>query len=272
MFLWQPVHQKDQLKKDGAEPLTNQIGTNQEDKVASHNVVPVTYANDTGEGLAPSAGGSRDSSISGTPRGINEDSYEGETESVISESRIPVGGYNVKESYASILRSILDKYGDIGASCHLESVVMRSYYIECVCFVVQELQSDSVMHLTKSKLNELLAILKDVESAHLRVAWLRITLDEIAENIELINQHQDVEATKANSNHEMESLREQLESELKTMAQKEQEIADIKTRIPEIRDRLSELELKSSELDENMLSIKSKVDNLHIKSKMDELL
>ncbi|KAJ1399010.1 Phospholipase-like [Sesbania bispinosa] len=269
-----PVNGKDQLK-EGADHLANPKpkGTNQEDKIASHKIVPITYADDTGEGLTTSAGGSRNSSFAGIPLGIgNEDSDEGETESVISESRVPVGRYHVKESFASILLSILDKYGDIGASCHLESVAMRSYYIECVCFVVQELQSDSIMQLSKSKVNELLAILKDVESAKLRVAWLRNTLDEIAENIGLFNEHQDVEAAKANSDREKESLREQLESELEALAQKEQEVADMKTRIPEIRDRLSELELKSSQLDESMLSIKSKVDNLHSKSLIDELL
>ena len=89
----------------------------------------------------------------------NEDSDGGETESVVSESRVPVGKYHVKESFAPILRSIFEKYGDIGASCHLESVVMRSYYVECVCFVVQELQSTPIMQLAKSKIMELMAIL-----------------------------------------------------------------------------------------------------------------
>lgn len=191
---------------------------------------------------------------------------------MVSESRVPVGKYHVKESFASILESILDKYGDIGASCHLESLVLRSYYIECVCFVVQELQSDSIMHLTKSKINELVAILKDVESAQLRVAWLRSALDEIAENVEVINQHQEVDAAKANTDREMESLREQLESEMESLAEKEQEVADIKKRIPEISDRLKELELKSAELEQSMLSSKSEVENLHRKSLIDELL
>ncbi|XP_027356099.1 uncharacterized protein LOC113865615 [Abrus precatorius] len=266
-----PVYHKDQIQDD-SEPVGNPMQTNHQDKIASNKVVPITHVDDdTVEGLTASAGGSIDSSLSAVPRG-NERSDEGETESVISEPRIQVGGYHIKESFSSILQSILDKYGDIGASCRLESVVMRSYYVGCVCFVVQELQSESVMQISKSKVKELLAILKDAESAQLRVAWLRSVLDEIAENIELINQHQDVEVEKANSAHEVESLREKLESELEALAQKKQEIANIKTRIPEIRDRLGELELKSSELNKGTLSTKSKVDNLHIKSLIDELL
>ncbi|XP_061372476.1 uncharacterized protein LOC133314940 [Gastrolobium bilobum] len=247
-----PVYHKDQLK-NGAEHLSKPI--------SSHKVVPITHVDDTGEEGTTSAGGT-----------VENNFDEEETESVISESRIAVGIYNVKESFAPILRSILDKYGDIGASCHLESVVMRSYYVECVCFMVQELQSASIMQLNKSKVKELLAILKDVESAQLRVAWLRGTLDEIGENIEFINQHQDVEVEKVNSDREVESLRKELESELETLAQKEQEVADIKTRIPDTRERLTELELKSSALEKSMLSIKSNVDNLHSISLIDELL
>ena len=202
----------------------------------------------------------------------NEDSDGEETESVVSESRVPVGKYHVKESFAPILRSIFEKYGDIGASCHLESVVMRSYYVECVCFVVQELQSTPIMQLAKSKIMELMAILKDVESAQLRVAWLRSIVDEITENIELIDEHCVAETAKANSDREVESLNKELESNLEILAQKEQEVTDIKTRIEAIRERLSELELKSCDLDKNILSIKSKVDNLDSKSLLDELV
>ncbi|CAK8569308.1 unnamed protein product [Lathyrus sativus] len=231
------------------------------DSVSEDKVVPITtYSVETS---------SKDFSFSDTPIRLNnskeiDTNSDGETDSVISESRIQIGKYNVKESFGSILQTILDKYGDIGASCDLESVVMRSYYMECVCFVVQELQSSSDS-LTKSKVNELLDIVKDIESAHLRVAWLRNTLDEIAENIELIRKHQDMEIEKANYDLEMESLREKLESELVTLAQKEQEIADIHMRIPEIRDRLKNLEqLMSSGLEDaqTMLPIKSKIDQL----------
>ncbi|XP_061364709.1 uncharacterized protein LOC133308125 isoform X2 [Gastrolobium bilobum] len=258
--------------KGGAENLTDPIRTKQEvDRNASPKVVPITSVDDIREGLIKSAGGSMHFCLSGVGHD-NEDSDGEESESVVSECRIPVGKYHVKESFAPILRSIFDKYGDIGESCHLESVVMRSYYIECVCFVVQELQSTSIMQLTKSKVKELLAILKDVESAQLRIAWLRSIVDEIAENIELINQQRSVEMAKADSDRKVESLRKELESEVETLAQKEQELADIKTRIEDIREQLNELELKSSDLDKNMFSIKSKVDNLDSKSLLDELL
>ncbi|KAE9609494.1 putative phospholipase, SCC2/Nipped-B family [Lupinus albus] len=232
------VYQKDQL---------NTTETNEGDNVACQKVVPIPNVDDT--------------------------TVQGETKSVVSETptRIPVGSYHVKESFGPILQSILDKYGDIGATCHLESHVIRSYYIECVCFVVQELQSSSIIELRNSKVKELLDILKDVEYAQLHVAWLRSILDEIAENIELIDQNQDVKVTKTNSDNEMESLREELESQVEALAEKENEVADMKRRIPEMRDRLNQLEHKSCELDKSMLSMKSKIDNLHSKSLIDEL-
>ncbi|KAL9317058.1 hypothetical protein ACSQ67_013575 [Phaseolus vulgaris] len=202
----------------------------------------------------------------------NEDSDGEETESVVSEARVPVGKYHVKESFAPILRSIFEKYGDIGASCHLESVVMRSYYVECVCFVVQELQSTPMIELTKSKIKELLAIIKDVESAQLRVAWLRSIVDEIGESIEHMDEHHIAEMAKANSDREVETLNKELESNLESLAQKEQEVTDIRTKIEEIRKRLGELELKSSHLNKNILLLKSKVDNLDSKSLLDELV
>ncbi|WJX21523.1 hypothetical protein P8452_10948 [Trifolium repens] len=267
-----PVNEKVQ-SKDNPEHLAGVIATKQGgDKNLSTKVVPITCVDDIGDGLTTSAGGSKHFCYSDVLHDDDDDDSGEESDSVISESRVPVGRYHVKESFATILRSIFDKYGDIGESCHLESVVMRSYYIECVCFVVQELQSTSIMHLTKTKVKELLAIINDVESAQLRVAWLRNIVNEIAENIELINKHRSVEAAKANSDSEMESLRKELESKMENLAEKEKEVTYIKTKIEGIRERLSELEVKSSDLENSMLSIKSKVDNLDSRSLLDELL
>ncbi|XP_047169725.1 uncharacterized protein LOC124838224 [Vigna umbellata] len=251
-------------------PTNNKVQPKQNgDKNASQKVVPITSVYEMG-GLTKPDGGSMKFCFSGALHD-NEDSDE-ETESVVSEARVPVGKYHVKESFAPILRSIFEKYGDIGASCHLESVVMRSYYVECVCFVVQELQSTPIMELTKSKIKELLAIIKDVESAQLRVAWLRSIVDEIAESMELIDEQQVAEMAKANSDREVETLNKELESNLESLSQKEQEVTDIKTRIEEIRKRLSELQLRSSDLDKNIMLLRSKVDRLDSKSFLDGLV
>lgn len=266
------MYHKDQAKDDDDKFSNNHTETSEEDeKNNSDEVDPSTYVNDTDEGFTTSAGKLLDFSFSGISMIDDHDNGE-DTVSVVSEARVPIGKYSVRETFAPILRSIFQKYGDIGASCHLESVVMRSYYIECVCFIVQDLHSSSIMQLTKCKVKELMAILKDVESAQLQVAWLHKILDEVAEHVELVNRQRDVEIAKANSENEVESLREELQSEMEILSQKEQEVDAIKARIDETRDRLRELELKSSELDKCMSLIKSKVDSLDGKSLIDELL
>ncbi|KAF7841254.1 plant phospholipase-like protein [Senna tora] len=269
-------HNHKELVKDDVEHFANNsTEINQEDeKYASDKVDESNYVDhDTGEeGLTTSAGKLLNFSFSGISITNDNEDSDIETASLASEPRVPIGGYNVRESFAPILRSIFEKYGDIGASCHLESIVMRSYYIECVCFVVQELQSTSIMQFTKSKVKELLAILKDVESARLQVAWLRKIVDEVAEYVELMIQHRDVEIAKANSDSEVESLREELRSEMETLAQKEEELAAIRTRIDETKERLREVENKSFELEEGMSLILSKVESLDSKSLIDELL
>lgn len=268
-----PIYQKDQEKDHVEHFASNHTQANQEnERKGVDKVVPCAHADDTGESLSASAGRLLDFSLSGISIANGDEDSEEETESLASEPRVPVGNYRVRESYAPILRSIFDKYGDIGASFQLESAVMRTYYVECVCFVVQELQSTSITEFSKSRVKELMAILKDVESARLQVAWLRSMLNEVAEYIELINQHQAVEMAKANSDSEIEFLREELESELKTLAQKEREVAAIKTRVAENQDRLRELELTSCELDKSLSSIKSKVDSLDGKSLIEEML
>ncbi|KAF5448996.1 hypothetical protein F2P56_029486 [Juglans regia] len=220
---------------------------------------------------AGSAAGSMTFSFFGIPN-ASEGSDEEEIQSVISDSCVSVGRYHVKESLASILQSIFDKYGDIAASCQLESISLRSYYLECVCTVVKELQSSSIIHLTKAKLKELLAILKDAESSQIDVSWLRGRINEITEDIELIGQHRSIEAAKADCDRDLESTRKELESQMEDLSLKEKEVDIAKKQVATTRARLSEFELKSSQLNETSLSIRSKIENSPGQSLLDELL
>ncbi|KAF3434725.1 hypothetical protein FNV43_RR21810 [Rhamnella rubrinervis] len=201
-----------------------------------------------------------------------EESDEEDAQSVISDSTVSVGKYRVKEGISSILQSIFDKYGDIAASCKLESISMRSYNLECVCFVVQDLQSTPIKQMTKSKVKEMLAILKDVEGAGIDVGWLRNVLSESIEAIELVSQHRALEVAKANCDHDMESLRNKLESQMEHLALKEKEVVEAKKLVAESKAHLRELELKASVLNETVGSIKSKAENFHSKSLLDGVL
>ncbi|KAG4160271.1 hypothetical protein ERO13_D02G226600v2 [Gossypium hirsutum] len=195
-----------------------------------------------------------------------------EVESVISDSCVSVGKYHVKASISTILQSIFEKYGDIAANCQLESASMRAYYLECLCAVIQELHSIPFKQLTKAKIKEMFAVLKDVESAHIDVDWLRALLNEISEALELVNQRQTFEAKKTKYNQSLESVRKELESKMDELAQKEKEAADAREQVAETKARLDEIEHQCSELDKTISTIASITDKFQGKSLADEIL
>lgn len=237
----------------------------------THEIVPSTVIDEPAEGAPHFNHGSMSSSISDVGHSI-EDSDEEDVQSVMSETRVPVGKYHVKSSVSSILQAILEKYGDIAENCVLESISMRSYYLESVCLVVQELQSTSFLHLTKSKVKEMLAILKDLETSHINVGWLRKILDEISEVIEVITQHQTAKAAKTKCDQGLESMKKLLEFQTEDLAKKEAELGEAKSKLAETRNRLRELEVESSKLNKSAMSVSSQIDSYHFKSLLEELL
>ncbi|XP_021610525.1 uncharacterized protein LOC110613608 isoform X2 [Manihot esculenta] len=213
-------------------------------------------------------------SLNFTFSGISRASEESddEIESVISDSCVSIGKYHVRSSAASTLQLIIDKYGDIAANCRLESASLRAYYLECLCTVVQELQSTSLSQLTKSKVKEFLAVLKDVESAQIDVSWLRSILNGLTEAMELNNQQQAAEEAKTNCDNAIESTRKDLETMVEDLAKKEKAVADTKAQIEETKARLSKLELESSQLSDTILSVRSKVEKFPTKPLADKIL
>ncbi|KAK4772206.1 hypothetical protein SAY86_013981 [Trapa natans] len=205
-------------------------------------------------------------------RDSEDDDEDDDVQSVVSEVRIPVGKYHVKSSISSVLQAVLEKYGDIAENCRLESTAMRSYYLECVCFVVQELQSMSFMNMTKSKVKEMQSIVKDLESALIEVGWLREILVELSEVTETFSQHQTVKATKMKSDQAVESARRVLESKAKALADKEQEVVGLKVRVAEAEGRLRELEAEAARLDGTVGSINSQIESLRFRSLLQELV
>lgn len=201
-----------------------------------------------------------------------EESDDEDILSVISDSCVSVGKYHVRANSASILQLIIDNYGDIAANCRLESASLRTYYLECLCSVVQELQSTSLSQLTKSKVKEFLAVLKDVESAQIDVSWLRSILNGLTQAVELNNKQQAAEEAKTNCDHIIESTRSELQSMTQELFEKEKEVADTKARIEETEAHLRELELESSELSETILSLRSQADKFNSKPLGDQIL
>ncbi|KAK8626716.1 hypothetical protein V6N13_134349 [Hibiscus sabdariffa] len=211
-------------------------------------------------------------SFLGIGQAQEESDEEEEVESVISDSCVSVGKYHVKASISTILQSIFDKYGDIVANCHLESASMRAYHLECLCAVVQELHSTPFKQLTKAKIKEMFAVLKDVESAGIDVGWLRALLNEISEAVELVSQRATFEVKKSKHDRSLESVKKELELKMEDLAQKEKEVAIAREQVAETKSRLDEIEHHCSELDKTISTITSIMDKFQGKSLADELL
>ncbi|XP_030461405.1 uncharacterized protein LOC115681568 [Syzygium oleosum] len=211
------------------------------------------------------------SSISDPDR-PSEESREEEVHSVALDSRVTVGKYYVKESVSSTLRAIFDKYGDIAESCRMESIAMRSYCLECVCLVVHDLRSSSTTQLTESKLREMSAVLKDLESSQIKVDWLRQVLERLSKSGELITQCDAIKVEKAKCDRVFETTKKKLERHLEDLAEKEQAVADAKARVAKTQDRLCQIELESSKLEESVASLQSQIKSGRIGSLLDELV
>ncbi|XP_024028800.1 uncharacterized protein LOC21391736 isoform X2 [Morus notabilis] len=256
---------REAVKSNDSEPPLHQKGNENHNELSGAGPHPIN--GEARKGTTGSAPGALSFTFSGIV-----DSDDDEVQSVTSDASVSVGKYRVKGRLSAIMHSIFDKYGDVAAGCQLESIAMRSYYLECVCFVVQELQTTQTAQLSKNKLKEMLAIVKDAESIGMDVGWLRRVLSENAETLELISQHQAMEEAKTNCEDDIKSMRKKLESQMEGLALKEEEIADAQREIAETKAHLRELELKSSVLTDTVSSVKSKVEALNGKSMLDGVL
>lgn len=166
----------------------------------------------------------------------NEIGVELDLESVMSDTIVSVGKYRVRSGLAAILRAIIEKHGDIAQNCKLESGSMRSRYLECLCSLMQELKSTPVGKLTKIKVKEMLAVLKDLESVNIEVAWLRLVLEEFARS------QDDVESEKERQEGLLKAKREELEAQEADLVRVEEEVAEARLRIEETRAMMVEME------------------------------
>lgn len=201
----------------------------------------------------------------------SENNCQEEVHSVALDSRVSVGKYHVKESVSSTLRAIFDKYGDIAESCRMESIAMRSYCLECVCLVVHDLRSSSTAQLPDSKLQEMSAVLKDLESSQIKVDWLRHVVESLSKYRELTTQQDGVKVEKAKCDLVFETTKKKLKHHLEDLAEKERAAAVAKAEVVETQDRIRQIELESSKLEESIASLQSQIESHGISSMLDEL-
>ncbi|KAI3507773.1 hypothetical protein L1887_22767 [Cichorium endivia] len=89
-----------------------------------------------------------------------------------------VQGYNVKNIIAPILEAIFVKHGDIAAECQFKTVSLRAGFLEVVCEVVIQLQTNDDTTII-SKMEEIESKVSDAETANINVSWLRSHLEDM---------------------------------------------------------------------------------------------
>ncbi|EOA30811.1 hypothetical protein CARUB_v10013955mg [Capsella rubella] len=192
----------------------------------------------------------------------DEDGVELDLVSVMSDSCVSVGKYRVNSCVSTILRSILDKHGDIAANCRLESASMRSRYLECLCSLMQELRSTPVGQLTELKVKEMLAVLKDLESVNIDVGWMRSVLEEFSQYQE------NTDSEKERQVGLVRSKKQEMEIQEADLARIEKEVSEARSRVEEMKAELAELETERLRMEE----MGFKVEKYKGKSFLDELL
>ncbi|KAJ4880037.1 hypothetical protein Rs2_37091 [Raphanus sativus] len=188
-------------------------------------------------------------------RGLKE-----ESQSMISESYVSVANYRVKSSVAETLQAIIDKHGDIAASSKLRSNVTRSYYLESLAAVVMELRTTGLRDLTKTRVAEMAAVVKDMESVKIDASWLRKAVDELGEAVECAGEYEAAKAEREACERDLKARKGEMEEMREELGKREKEIRECRERVTAVAGKLGQLEMKGSRLEKNLEVFHSKVD------------
>ncbi|KAJ0232424.1 Phospholipase-like protein [Hirschfeldia incana] len=194
-------------------------------------------------------------------RGIDS-SYEAgkeEKQLVISEAYVSVASYKVRQSVSATLQAILDKQGDIAASSKLQSSSTRSFYLESLATAVMELKSTALRDLTKARVAEIEAVVKDMDSVKIDVSWLKTAVKELAEAVECFGRYDAAKMEKEECNRGLREGKEEMEELREELRRREKETKECRERVTEMAGRLGKLEMKDSRVTKNLELFKSKV-------------
>ncbi|KAF8088223.1 hypothetical protein N665_0549s0031 [Sinapis alba] len=190
-----------------------------------------------------------------TMRGLKE-----ESQSMISESYVSVANYKVKVSVAETLQAIIEKHGDIAASSKLQSNVTRSYYLESLAGVVMELRTTGLRDLTKTRVAEMAAVVKDMESVKIDVTWLKKVMAEVGEAVEYVGEYEAAKVEREVCERDLKARKGEMEEMRAELGKREKEIRECRERVTVVAGKLGQLEMKGSRLNKNLEMFHSKVD------------
>lgn len=184
------------------------------------------------------------------------ESYEEETQ---SEAYVSVANYKVRHCVSATLQAIMDKHGDIAASSKLQSTSTRSFYLESLAAAVTELKSTALRDLSKTRVAEIAAVVKDMDSVRIDVSWLKTAVEELAEAVECFGGYEAAKMEKEECSRgvkegkvEMEELRDELK-------RREKEMKECRERVTAMAGRLGQIEMKDSWVTKKLELFQSKV-------------
>jgi chromosome segregation ATPase len=193
-------------------------------------------------------------------RGLkNYESGKEESQSMISEAYVSVANYRVRQSVSETLQAIIDKHGDIAASSKLQAMATRSYYLESLAAVVMELKKTVLRDLTKTRVAEIAAVVKDMESVKINVSWLKTAVTELAEAVEYFGQYDTAKVEKEVCERDLTAKKGEMEEMTAELVKREKEIKECREKVTVVAGRLGQLEMKGSKLNKNLDLFQSKV-------------
>ncbi|KFK30458.1 hypothetical protein AALP_AA7G263700 [Arabis alpina] len=182
-----------------------------------------------------------------------------EIQSMISEAYVSVANYKVRQSVSETLQAILDKYGDIAASSKLQSIATRSFYLESLSAVVKELNSTTLRDLTKTRVAEIAAVVKDMESVKIDVSWLKKPVAELAEAVEYSGQYETTKMEREVCERDLKVGKGKMEELRTELEKREKEMRECREKVTVVAGKLGQLEMKGSKLNKNLEMFQSKV-------------
>ncbi|CAL9228667.1 unnamed protein product [Arabidopsis halleri] len=193
-------------------------------------------------------------------RGLkNYESGKEENQSMISEAYVSVANYRVRQSVSETLQAIIDKHGDIAATSKLQAMATRSYYLESLAAVVMELKKTVLRDLTKTRVAEMAAVVKDMESVKIKVSWLKTAVAELAEAVEYFGQYDTAKVEKEVCERDLRAKKGEMEEMTAELVKREKEIKECREKVTVVAGRLGQLEMKGSKLNKNLDLFQSKV-------------
>uniref|UniRef100_A0A1J3GAT1 Phospholipase-like protein (PEARLI 4) family protein n=1 Tax=Noccaea caerulescens TaxID=107243 RepID=A0A1J3GAT1_NOCCA len=180
-------------------------------------------------------------------------------EEEIQSAYVSVANYRVRVSVSETLQAILDKHGDIAASSKFHSTVTRSYYLESIAAVVMELRSTVLRDLTKTRVAEMAAVVKDMESVKIHVSWLKKAVAELAEAVEYLGQYEETKVEREVCERDLKAGKEEMEEMRAELMKKEKEVRECREKVTVAAGKLGQLEMIGWRLNKNLELSESKV-------------